>query len=256
MLSYPSCLHFHERTLMATATALGLIAGWPVPVLAVAPEAAPACESLADAASAEVIGRITAALQSRHPDHVTRLFAADAAVKGFASPVIRNDYAGIRDYFLYFLQYEPTLTFEGRTIETGCNFAIDTGTYVWTLKPRGAEATEKHAIPMRYRMTFERVGTTWQISELIEEQRGADTSQITAQFALPAPQPTRAADVARTAPAVAGFIKRNDDAAEATAISAAAKKAERRTREADKTNEDPPAAAEPAHRLQWFEISR
>lgn len=256
MLATSSRPSHRERHLFVALTAMAVLVGAHRSVSAVTPEAAPACEALADATAAELTRRIDAALKSRHPDHITRLFAADAVMKGFASPLVREDYAGIRDYFLYFLQFEPVLTFEGRQIETGCNFAVDSGTYVWTLKPRNGAASEHYAIPTRYRMTLERIGATWQISELIEELKSADTVHAGALFALPLPQPARAADVAQSIPAVAGFLKRSAGAAPAPPASAASSGAERPLRSTPRAS-DAEAPDDPTAKYQqWFDVGR
>lgn len=247
-----------ERHLLTALLAVSMQACLVCPSIAATPEVTPACEQMADAAAAEFAARIDAALKSKHPDHVTRLFTADAAIKGFGSPLVRADYASIRDYFLYFLQFEPTLTYENRRIETGCNFAIDSGTYVWSLKPRDAEAPTQYPVPARYRMTMEKVGSTWLISELIEEPKGADAAQSAAMFALPALQPMRAADaIATTVPAVAGYLKRTTDEAargDAAVISKAVRPASKAAQPSDSVppaNEDKTAAYQ-----RWFESGR
>lgn len=201
-----------ERCLLTALASVAMQACLASASFGATPEATPTCEEMTDAAAKELTERVEAALKSQHPDHVTRLFTSDAILKGFGSPVIRADYASIRNYFLYFLQFAPALTFDSRKIETGCNFAIDSGTYVWTLKPRDAATSSQYPLPARYRMTMEKIGDIWLISELIEEPKDADAAQTAAQFALPPPQATQTAEpIAATVPAVAGYIKRGSD---------------------------------------------
>jgi hypothetical protein len=169
---------------------------------------------------------------------------------------VRTNYAEIRDYFLYFLQYEPTITYNTRQIETGCNFAVDVGTYSWTLKPRNSASTEQYTIPARYRMTLEKTGTNWQISELIEELNDVDVARINALFALPELQPMRAAGNAAPSPAVAGFIKRADDGSTERPTAAAISKPEKTLRNKPRPDDDELTFEDFFSWLRWFENSR
>lgn len=147
-----------------------------------------------------------AALKSQHPDRVTRLFENDGALLGFASPIARTGYMPIRDYFLYFLQFEPKAHVTDRHVETGCNFLIDNGTYVWTLKSRTTGSVETHAA--RYRFIYELNRGDWRIAQYVDTL--ADAASVTG-FAVPAPIVPRIAAVdAASGTAVAGFVKRNE----------------------------------------------
>ncbi len=149
-----------------------------------------------------------AALKTQHPDRVTRLFAADGALLGFASPVARAGYMPIRDYFLYFLQFEPKARVTDRKVETGCNFLIDHGTYVWTLKSRTTGATETREA--RYRFIYELSGGQWRIAQHVDALAG---TAVIAGFAVPPPLTPRVAIVdGSTGAAVAGFVKRIEPA--------------------------------------------
>ena len=191
------------------AGAGSLLSATLAPAHAVTPEVrGPVCEVATDATAVELSNRYNAALQTRHPDRVARLFSADAALLGFASPVARADYAAIREYFLYFLQYEPQIKFESRQVDVACNVVIDAGSYIWTLKAKDANQPEK--LPARYRIIYEYNGSDWQISEHIEELT-SDKASDTA-FVVPEPQASRAsAPTATTVPTVAGYLKRSGD---------------------------------------------
>ena len=184
-----------------------LTAALPHIIYAATPELmAPACAMATDATAITLAERFSAALQTRHPDRVTRLYAGDSQLQGFASPVTRADYASMREYFLYFLQFEPTVKFEDRQIDVGCNFLIDSGNYVWSVKT--SETAQPQKLPGRYRMIYEHNGADWQIAEHIEEL----TSTGEAGLTVPDPQPARVpVAVAPIAPAVAGFLKRTID---------------------------------------------
>ena len=170
-------------------------------------------------------------LQTRHPDRVTRLFASDGALQGFASPVARKDYASMREYFLYFLQFEPQIKFEERHVDAGCNYLIDAGSYTWTLKPK--DGSEAETVPARYRMVYEYDDGSWRIVEFIEEVTGVASD--VSSFAVPDPQTPRApVALAPKTPAVAGFLKRSTDTTAAS-----------KSRKTEKSLDPQPAAVPP-----------
>jgi len=69
------------------------------------------------------------ALQSGDPDQVSALYDPKALLLPTLSPIPRRDPAAIRDYFLGFLQRGPVGQIESRTLQLGCNEAVDAGTY-------------------------------------------------------------------------------------------------------------------------------
>ncbi len=149
-----------------------------------------------------------AALKTQHPDRVTRLFETDGGFLGFASPIARTGYMPIRDYFLYFLQYEPKAQVTERHVETGCNFLVDQGTYVWSLKSRSTGAVETHEA--RYRFIYELSGGQWRIAQFVDTLAG---SEPVPGFAVPAPTSPRVAVInAANGTAVAGYVRRGRDA--------------------------------------------
>ncbi len=171
------------------------------PASAVTPELK--CEIGTQAVAVILSDRYAAKLQSRHPDQVTRLYAVDAAMQGFASDVTRSDYDTVRAYYLYFLQFEPSMVVGERQVDGGCNYLIDAGTYTWSLKAKGSR--EPETVATRYRMIYEYIDADWRIVEHVEEI--ASTHADLADFEVPAPQRPR---LAAKVPAVAGFVKRMD----------------------------------------------
>jgi hypothetical protein len=150
--------------------------------------------------------RWNSALKTQHPDRVTRLFATDGALLGFASPLARTRYMPIRDYYLYFLQFEPQVKVGNRTLDIGCDFLIDAGTYTWSLKSRVTGQVEMREA--RYRIIYEFVGGAWRIAQLDETLVGGMT---VAGFAVPPQLTPRVAVVdGATGTAVAAFVKRAD----------------------------------------------
>ena len=170
--------------------------------------AASSCASPEVSVAEDLFEAWSVALKTQHPDRVTRLFATDGAFLGFASPVARAGYMPIRDYFLYFLQFEPRVRVTERHVEAGCNFLIDQGTYVWSLKSRSTGAVETREA--RYHFIYELSGGGWRISQFIDELAG---QALVAGFAVPPPMAPRIAVVdAATGAAVAGFVKRSEPA--------------------------------------------
>jgi hypothetical protein len=179
---------------------------------------ADACTVPDAALASELMERWNGALKTQHPDRVTRLFATDGALLGFASPVARASYMPIRDYYLYFLQFEPQVKVSHRQLETGCNFLIDAGSYAWTLKSRATGAVETREA--RYRFTYEFVGGAWRIAQLDETLVGAPT---VAGFAVPPPLTPRVVFLdGASGTAVAGFLKRAERAPPALPLASSA----------------------------------
>ncbi len=146
----------------------------------------------------------SAALKTQHPDRITRLFTTDGAFRGFASPIARSGYMPIRDYFLYFLQFEPKARVTTRLVDTGCNFLVDQGSYTWTLKSRTTGAIETREA--RYHFIYEMSGGKWRISQYVDELA---TGALVAVFAVPPPLvPRSPITVAAGGSAVAGFVHR------------------------------------------------
>lgn len=197
--------HFQIHLCLASALLTNL---FPIAASAVTVELS--CVAVTDETATTLAERFSAALQTRHPDRTTRLYASDGALQGFASPVARADYASIREYYLYFLQFEPQLTVVDRTVEHGCNYLVDTGNHIWSLKP--VDQAEIQKVPGRYRIVYEHNGNEWQIAEHLEELTLANP--VDGSFAVPDPQPTRTTvATSASAPAVAGFLKRSTDSA-------------------------------------------
>ena len=177
------------------------------PSAAVTPEMV--CQTANETTATDLANRFIAKLQTRHPDQMTRLFASDGTLLGVASPSQRTDYATVREYFLYFLQYEPQLKFKDQQTESGCNFLIASGNYTWSLKLKNA--TRPEVFPARFRTIYEFENGDWRIAEHIEELTASDADA--AAFQIPAQRPrVPVAVVGPAVPAVAGYLKRSDDA--------------------------------------------
>ena len=111
---------------------------------------------------AALFDRWNAALKTGNPDAVTRDYAPDAIL----IPTVANDprvgSKAIRAYFVDFLKKQPQGTINQRIIRIGCNFALDAGTYTFTLK--GDQPSSMTQVPARYTFLYEPRGGQWLIA--------------------------------------------------------------------------------------------
>jgi len=111
---------------------------------------AAAAESCAPISATEVealFDHWNGAVQSGDPDQVTALYADQALLLPTLSPIPRHDHAGIRDYFVGFLKGGPVGEVTSRTIQLGCNEAVDAGTYTFRFR-------DGHAVQARYTFVY------------------------------------------------------------------------------------------------------
>ena len=191
------------------------------PVVSESAQAAPDCTLPTVTTARLLMERLNAALKTRHPDRVTELFAKDAEFLGFASSVPRNSYASIREYFLYYLQFEPQVRVNSLQVQSGCNFFVDSGTLVLTL--RSKPAAETRVLDVRYNMSFAFVDGDWRITHYVEVPAkpidpalglvvpppGGAKPVVAPVAAAPVARPVAAVPAARP-PAVAGFLRRSE----------------------------------------------
>ena len=186
--------------------AIAVLTGQPARAAAEAQDLAPrSCQIADDATATSLMDQWAEAIKTEHPDRITRLFAPDASMEGFASPVTRTTYATIREYYLYYFQFAPQVRFEEQQLELGCNYIISSGNYTWLLRNTASERLTD--VPARYRFIFEHTGSQWQIGEHIEELTGPDAEDVA--FSVPAPR-EQSPQIITTpqGPAVAGYLKR------------------------------------------------
>ena len=73
----------------------------------------------------------------------------------------RTDSAGIKDYFVHFLERNPQGTIDSRTIRISCNTASDVGTYTFKLSGKTPGTTE--TVKARYSFIYELRDGKWVI---------------------------------------------------------------------------------------------
>jgi uncharacterized protein (TIGR02246 family) len=97
------------------------------------------------------------AVKSGKSENVASLYADGSVLLPTLSSEVRLTRDAKVDYFNHFLAKGPEGTIDSRTIQFGCNFAVDAGLYTFTFKD-GSKAQA------RYTFTYQWTGGTWQIS--------------------------------------------------------------------------------------------
>jgi uncharacterized protein (TIGR02246 family) len=109
---------------------------------------------------AALFDRWNAALATLDPDKVVALYAPDAVLLPTVSNKPRTNQEEIREYFVHFLAKKPQGHIDFRIIKLGCNSALDTGLYTFTLHaPKGK--TQK--VAARYSYVYEYLNGQWLI---------------------------------------------------------------------------------------------
>lgn len=89
---------------------------------------------------------------------VVKNYAKESILLPTMSNKIRLTETEKTDYFKHFLQKHPNANIEYRKIFIGCNMAIDTGIYVFTLK------NTYKKLRCRYTFTYEFINNQWLIT--------------------------------------------------------------------------------------------
>ena len=126
------------------------------PPLSNAPMAS--CKVTSQAEIAGLFERWNSSLISGEPKQVLSNYATDSVLLPTMSNVPRLTPAAKEDYFEHFLHDRPSGKIDSRTIQLGCNSAVDIGLYTFTFAKTGARV---HA---RYTYTYKWDGQQWLIS--------------------------------------------------------------------------------------------
>ncbi len=78
--------------------------------------------------------------------------------------VPRTDHAGIRDYFVSFLKGSPVGKIDTRTVKSGCNWALQAGT--WTVTLTDPASGVKNDVKARYSFLYQFEDGKWRIEHL------------------------------------------------------------------------------------------
>lgn len=109
----------------------------------------------------KLFDRWNTSLQTLNPDAVVANYEEEATLLPTLSNQMRDDPLAIRDYFVHFLQKNPVGRIDSRDIQVGCNFAVDTGLYTFTLQDKDGK---KHDVAARYTFVYEKTDGRWLIA--------------------------------------------------------------------------------------------
>ena len=132
-----------------------------VSISAVHAQSTMSCAQTTPAQIAALFDRWNASLATHDPDKVTANYAPDAVLLATVSNRPRTDAAGIKDYFVHFLERDPKGTIDTRTIHIGCNTAYDVGTYTFLLSGNAPGTTD--TVKARYSFIYELRNGQWLI---------------------------------------------------------------------------------------------
>lgn len=107
------------------------------------------CAPITTAEVEALFDRWNEALQSGDPDQVSALYSDNALLLPTLSPLPRSDQSGIRNYFVHFLARGPQGRIESRTLDLGCNEAVDAGTYSFRFRD-GERVQARYTFVYRY----------------------------------------------------------------------------------------------------------
>lgn len=128
---------------------------------AAAETAAPTCASITKAEVSALFDRWNAALQTGNPEEVAKNYAPDAVLLATVSNKPRTDHAGIKDYFVHFMEKKPNGKINSSTVHIGCNNAFDVGTYTFTLTDKEGKTSD---VAARYSFVYELKDGKWLIA--------------------------------------------------------------------------------------------
>jgi uncharacterized protein (TIGR02246 family) len=122
----------------------------------------PACHVLDTATATGLFDKWDNALKSGDPDKVVVLYEDDAVLLPTLSNIPRHNHAEMREYFEHFLAKHPIGTIDQRNVKSGCNFAVDDGTY--TFQVDDAEKGGRKDVQARYSFVYQWKNDKWLIA--------------------------------------------------------------------------------------------
>ena len=147
-----------KLALSATLAACAVLAGCansPSPMGAGRSES---CKATSEAEIAALFDRWNASLQTGDPHRVSANYAQRSILLPTVSNQPRLTPAEKEAYFHHFLENQPNGKIDLRSIEIGCNTALDAGLYTFTFAKTGA------VVKARYSYTYRWDGTSWLIT--------------------------------------------------------------------------------------------
>ncbi|MEG0200474.1 MAG: DUF4440 domain-containing protein [Comamonas sp.] len=116
------------------------------------------CKATNEQEIAALFDRWNQSLQTGDVHKVVANYAPKSVLLPTISNTPRLDAAQKEDYFKLFLQNQPFGRIDSRTIQIGCNTAVDVGLYTFTFAKTGA------VVKARYTYTYQWDGKQWLIT--------------------------------------------------------------------------------------------
>jgi uncharacterized protein (TIGR02246 family) len=116
------------------------------------------CKATSDQEIAALFDRWNQSLQTGDPHKVVANYAERSILLPTVSNKPRLTPAEKEDYFQHFLEKGPSGVIDFRTIELGCNTAVDAGLYTFTFAKTGEK------VSARYTYTYHWDGKQWLIT--------------------------------------------------------------------------------------------
>ncbi|KWR91443.1 DUF4440 domain-containing protein [Cupriavidus sp. IDO] len=116
------------------------------------------CKAASEPEIAALFDRWNQSLQTGDPHKVVANYAARSILLPTVSNKPRLTVAEKEDYFHHFLQDRPSGKIDFRSIELGCNSAVDSGLYTFTFARTGA------VVKARFTYTYHWDGAQWLIT--------------------------------------------------------------------------------------------
>jgi uncharacterized protein (TIGR02246 family) len=116
------------------------------------------CKEVSETEIAALFDRWNQSLQTGDPHKVVANYAERSILLPTVSNKPRLTPAEKEDYFHHFLENRPSGKIDLRTIELGCNTAVDAGLYTFTFARTGA------SVSGRYSYTYRWNGSEWLIT--------------------------------------------------------------------------------------------
>jgi uncharacterized protein (TIGR02246 family) len=116
------------------------------------------CKETSEQEISSLFDRWNRSLQTGDPHKVVANYAERSILLATVSNKPRLTAAEKEDYFHHFLENKPSGVIDSRTIELGCNSAVDAGLYTFTFGATGAR------VKARYTYTYKWDGRQWLIT--------------------------------------------------------------------------------------------
>jgi uncharacterized protein (TIGR02246 family) len=145
-------------TLVLIAATLGGCASGPRAQATAQAARTESCKATSEAEIAALFDRWNGSLQTRDAHKVVANYAERSILLPTVSNKPRLTAAEKEDYFDHFLENGPSGRIDLRTVEIGCNTAVDAGLYTFAFAKTGA------SVSGRYTFTYRWNGSEWLIT--------------------------------------------------------------------------------------------